>query len=731
MTNDYKKQLGSVSRLALDGRLAEALKLLLDLSRQSAAWDVARQVEEQLETYGAMLRIMAEGVNDPGRADLIDTITAETLALAMRLARSLAMPTASEIYYSTARTTLARPGESIAGSVAAYRDEIRRLEDDFDSLTDPRRSARSEQMLRDIFNRIWVTHPLTTDDIAAVDELMSPLLPRHARASAISAMSLGHISYYDSRRLEWLLKIYIEYADSEPDLALRALIEAMVGMVRYRRRPLSKRVKIVLDAARDSKHWDKDFTAVAIELMRATDTERVSEKLKDGLMGAMKNIPPELREKIQKGDIDLREMAELNPEWEEDGDNNGINERLREIAEMQAEGSDVFMSSFSHMKRFPFFHELANWYLPFYHTNSAVAGADDDEGVMGSLLTRMPVLCDSDKYSLMLSLTSIPASQRAQLAEALKMQAEQMAESLSEAEKASQDTARRNLINKYVQNIYRVANLFRAKSDLFNPFQGSQRPNLLQIDSLKGNPASLELLETLAAFYFKSEFWSEAADAYVRLDECDLPDGRRSQKKGYAYERSNMYQAALEAYDEAEMLLPDSEWTSRRQASLLRRTGNPQRAAIYYKALSEKYPENQRLTLDYATTLLEAGRTEEAEKAFHKALYLDADSLDAMRGLAWSQFSNKKLDQAIGTLIKITELTPDSIDYQRLGYAHWANGNISEAVKAFRKATQGIPSNIEALDADIRLVEDILSKAGADTSLRSIITEILRLPVVD
>lgn len=726
--NGTKKQLGAIGRKALEGRLVDALDELNMLSRGMGMWQVNSDVEKMQDNYDAMLRFMAAGADDPGRADLHDTIVAETMALIMRLSRELSMPLGSEIYYSTARTLLSHRDESIRKKASEYRDELQRLEDDFESLTDSRRTLRAEQLLREIFNRIWVTHPLSTDDFAAIDELMSSSVPKYARAMVISAMGLGHVSYYDSRRLAWLLARYVEYAESEPMLGLRALVEAMVSMVRYRRRPIAKAVKNVLAAARELPTWNKDFASVAIELMRAVGTDSISAKMKDGILGSLEEIDDELREKLKKGEIDLESIAsEYNPEWADRIDQTKLGQNLREMAEIQAEGGDVFMTSFSQMKRYPFFHELPNWFLPFYESHSAVASADTPDSLVSTLLAKMPVLCDSDKYSLILSISSIPTAQREQLTSALRMQAEQMSESLSEVDKASGDAVRRNYINKYVQNLYRIVNLFRSKQDLYNYFNaGGAHPDLLQIDVLKDSLADDELYETVAEFYFRSRLWPEAAAAFAEVDRRMLPDARRTQQKGYAYERSGRLEQALESYDEAEMLFGDSEWTMRRLASVLRATGNFERAASYYKRLSDANPEDAALAIVSGEAYIDAEKPVEAEQAFHKAVYLSPESMNALRGLAYALFLNRKLERSGEIYDKIISMNPEADDYREAAMVKWAAGDIRAAIELFGKSTAGDADSINRLDAYLSTRHRAIEAAGGDISLHNGIIETLR-----
>ncbi|MDE7154851.1 MAG: hypothetical protein K2N79_01010, partial [Muribaculaceae bacterium] len=68
---------------------------------------------------------------------------------------------------------------------------------------------------------------------------------------------------------------------------------------------------------------------------------------------------------------DISELEE-NPEWMEVLEKSGVADRLKEMTEIQEEGGDVFMSTFSNLKNYTFFNEISNWFLPFPAESSGV-----------------------------------------------------------------------------------------------------------------------------------------------------------------------------------------------------------------------------------------------------------------------------------------------------------------------------------------------------------------------
>ena len=73
----------------------------------------------------------------------------------------------------------------------------------------------------------------------------------------------------------------------------------------------------------------------------------------------------------------------------------------------------MFISTFSKLKSYPFFNTLSNWFLPYHDNCSAVTTAfGGKKHPLTALFKVMPILCDSDKYSMLLSIASAPESQR-------------------------------------------------------------------------------------------------------------------------------------------------------------------------------------------------------------------------------------------------------------------------------------------------------------------------------
>lgn len=708
---DFNRRIAS---LIAEGKILEALDALRGTA-ESLRWpDAVAQVEGLRQNYSYMLGYFARGAADPGRDDVIADIREKARAVADLMLRRRLMADDAALYFNTARNCSVRQGESIASLIEACRAEERRLNEDFGSIADPSRRRRAEQLMSDLFARVWTDYPLDSADATALlDFLTSPGTRPAAAAMASSALAMGLMEYYDASRMELLLRAYMQSESDE--VALRSLVGFLMAAFRYRRRPLPRRVAEVLAAAKDTPVWRDDFKTVAMEVLRARDTERISRKMRDEVYPTLMKLQGGLQEKIGQGDLDLEALAEGgNPEWEELLSRDGLGDKLKEMTEIQADGGDVFMSTFAHLKRFPFFNDIASWFMPFHDEHTEVARLDGLDGSLGTLLQGMPILCDSDKFSVALSLASLPEGQRKAALDSMRLQGDQAREMLSEMAKANPNGRRKNIINKYLQNLYRFYNLFRRKGEFFDPF--GHMVNLLDVDSVAAGFDDVETLEIIGEFSFRHKLWPEAARLLSKVDSLSAPDAGRSQKIGYCYECLGDTSAALSRYEEAELLDGGSRWTLRRLAASWRRAGRPEQAVACYRRLADMLPDDFATTLNLAYALSEAGDMAAAEAQFHKAAYYDPESVAARRGLGWTQFVNRKFDAAADSFAFVIGRDGRPADYLNAGHVARARRCVPEAINFYKlsmlAAEQSADALLATLDADARWLE----KAGVDTS---------------
>ena len=202
----------------------------------------------------------------------------------------------------------------------------------------------------------------------------------------------------------------------EPIVQLRALTCAMLALLAHKKRTtLSKAIQSRLAAMVEMSEFEHDVWAVQVQLARSRNTENVKKRVQGDLIPNIMKMRPDIIDKLKDNESQIVDLSDIeaNPDWQQWLDESGITRRIEEFNAMQVEGSDVFIATFAHLKSFPFFKTLSNWFLPFYPAHSTVLeNLGADKLGLADVIEHAPYLCNSDKYSFCLSLGALPDSQR-------------------------------------------------------------------------------------------------------------------------------------------------------------------------------------------------------------------------------------------------------------------------------------------------------------------------------
>ena len=691
-------------------------------------WQLTDEVKRLEESYLMMLRYALDGIEDPSRQDVYNGIIASIYRCVDRMVRSsLKNNSSSKVYFSTLRLLEMQRVGNIGQLIERYTHSLSQSSL-YNLITDSSQNAsnmrdasiNNERLESDIFNRVWTTYPLSVDDTSAIEQaLQSQALPSHFKQLIISALLLGALDYYEDARLKLLLSAYQQ--DNET-LALTALTAAMIIMSRHHSLINNSRILNQLKAIAETPSWHKDATAVFLQLIRTRDTERVSRKMQDELLPEMMKFRPGATGKFnldQLSDIDINSLEE-NPEWQEMLENSGIGDKMKELTEMQQDGSDVFMSTFAHLKSYSFFSTVSNWFLPFHIDHTEVVDAMGRDSVFAELIASSPHLCNSDKYSFALSLKSVPEAQRSMMMSQLDSQNINVAE-LRNASLAAATQQRENIINKYVQDLYRFFHLYRAKDDFANPF--AFLSHLIDIPVVKENLREPETLSLVAEFYFKRKYYSEAYNAFSLVAENTRPSAALFQKMGYSKQQMGDTNGAINLYEQAELLNAESLWTIRNLAACYKTLGRFEDALKYYQRLETLRPDDVSVALNIGHCYLALDNIKEALHNYYKAEFLDEQSTRAWRPVAWCLMLNRDFEQSLAYYKRIIDNEPTAADYLNLGHLHLASGQAAKAIEAYKQCIAAEYGSVDTFISGIKNDESTLVSLGVNTEMISFIID--------
>lgn len=717
--NLFKKELAS-------RRLTKSIATLRNMaSMVKSSWRFAAEIDSVADSYGYLRRYALDGVEDPQRNSMLDDIVSRLGSIGGQIVRSSMLSDSPRQYFNIARYEELQSDGSIRELLSRYADMYAAYSSSSlfggDSQDVIKQKRELDALSVRIFNVVWTTFPIDSDQQGIIEKALADSgLPEDFKLLLVSALTLGSLEYFDYRSMLILAKTYYSSTDR---LEIRSLVGMMLILWTHRQSGKNIKLRDALNIVFEKKGWREDLRMVFLELVRTRDTERIARKLNEEVIPEMMKLRPEIMNKIDKEALsDDISSIEENPEWAELLSKSGIEDKLKELNDLQADGGDVMMSAFGQLKGFRFFNDVANWFMPFSLDHSSIKEiVDDTASDIGELIESSPMMCDSDKFSIILSLESLPSANRRMMLSQFKLQDINIAE-LKSSELNPELMSRKNICNKYIQDLYRFFNLYRRKSDFYNPF--SAPINLASVDLISDFIEDSDSLAAVGEFYFKRGYYSEALDIFnIIIERGKGADSGLLQKCGYCCQQTGGIVQAIDFYRRSELLRPDSVWTHRRLAQCYRSNGDIDKALEYYLKVAEAKPDDMKIAMSIGNCYLEKSLYADALKYFYKVEFYTSDKSDkSLRPIAWTLFLSGDYEKSLNYYKKVVESSPTAQDYLNIGHLRMAMGHYQDALTSYRLAgADGQKAIDEIIMADIQYLE----KAGIDPVMIDIVIDSL------
>lgn len=690
------EQYAYIHTLLENKRLKEALMQLESLLWQCPDWELRTRLEQLQTSYKYMLDYMRQGANDPERWNLYLKMIADAWSIADQ-SQLLMLDNASSRYYHEIRRTPVSPELANYG-IRTILHILESFNDDLavsGLLSDKNMDAvlkRHEDTLKFMFVRTWANSEWTAqDEEDAQAMLTSELLPGDDLCLFVSAVTMSLMECFDLRKITWMLDAYHH---TNVNVNQRALVGVMIIFYIYRNRltiypELINRV-VLMD---EDLEFRNNVVRIYRQMLLCQETEKIDKKMREEIIPEMlKNVSSMKNMRFGLDEND-EENDDKNPDWEDAFERSGLGDKLREMNELQLEGADVYMSTFSALKSYPFFREVHNWFYPFSKQQSDVLKSLKKAGNQGSslldLILQSGFFSNSDKYSLFFTIHQLPQMQQdIMLSQLSEQQVSEVAE-LSNAETLKQLNERPGTVsNQYLHDLYRFFKLSVRRHEFRDIFKEKLDLHLVPaLDHLLY--WEYELLP-IADFYISKERWDEAIELFEEILETtgkfEEENAEYYQKFGYALQKRKRYAEAIQAYLKADLLKPDNIWNNRHLATCYRLNRDYQAALTYYKKVEEAAPDDANATFYIGNCLAEMGQHEEALNYFFKLDFIENNSVRAWRGIGWCSFINRKYEQAMKYYEKIMAHKPLAIDYMNAGHVAWVMGDIQKAASFYGKA---------------------------------------------
>ncbi len=670
-------------------------------------WDLQQEMDDIRRTYVMMLRFMVDGVNDPDSPQLLDKLIRRMQAVADRADRIERLKLHHSDKYAIAQrmNAVRMSWDNVLMSLETYQREKGRLRVNGEGLMvngeRVRESKREheeaelirmhEDVLLGLFEGVWTSDLLSKSDYEALGAILeSDAVDPADKAVLVSAVTLALLEMFDERKMMLLFDAWLC-----PDVEVNQ--RAIVGMVLVLRKYDERMAKYPALQSRlslfaEDSAFVKNLFRVMMQLQFSKMTDKVSDKMRTDI------IPTIMKSRnLKKGMADFNTEIlknDENPEWYDAKSDDKASRKIQEMAELQQEGADVYMGTFSYMKSYPFFGKLPHWFYPFsFDVPEMMDARKLLKGKVSFFINAMlgsAPFCNSDRYSFCLMLNSVGVMGEDMLSKQMEMEMsdEGMADAVKEAMKRKPKPA--DISRMYIYDLYRFFKAYPYKQEFDDPFS-DKKPMFtpLRTASLSFMTADSEEMLALGEFFMRKGFYADAKSLFqtLRPEETE-DDAHLWQKIGFCQQKQDDNRGALSSYLTADSLCPDSKWTIRHIASAAFEARHYDIAERYYDRMLEDDDENLKLLQAKAHCMFAGKRYEEALPLLYKIDYLTDKSADSQTMLAVALIASGDTDKAESLLRTYTaehQDNPDTDASVLLAHVCYCKEATAEAYSLYRR----------------------------------------------
>lgn len=641
----------------LDERhLGEALELLQELANVLGDWKLLDEVADVNSAYGLLLYYMEQGNNDPAREQQHTNF----IATCYNIAEKAAQTERALVTGTSARMR----------SISEILKDMENLElKNITSEPCEEDANKHVELYTELFNASYDSFLWNDEAAAQAQEVIdSALIAENDKILMTSGLFINCLQAFDARKIIFFADNYSTATSSM--LRIRMLVAVAFTLYTYRKRLFA--YPVITSKLKDlcnNPRFTTDMQNLQKLIIESLSTHEVDRKMREEIIPAMlksHNFNPE------KFGIDsLEEISESNPEWK------NFEQQVGKLAELEAAGADIYYSTFSTLKRYPFFNNAANWLYPFEENHPGIPKQIRKTGLKGiaNALLKSDVLCDSDKYSFCMLTTQMTDGQVNMIISQLpEMGGYDMA-----IAQTSESTCR-----NYLRNLFRFFYLYSGKSKPANPFETDM--SLLDCNELAEAFKDKTEINKISAYAIKKGKYDMAISFLLLSETKGFADSEVYQELGFCYQKKKSYFDAIAAYEKANALSGDSKWTLQHLAQTNRIVGNYKDALNYYRLLETAKGEDAKIAFRCGECLVHLESYDDAMHEFFKAEYLNPDMTAATRAIAWCSILTDDIKQARKYYDKLLLKEEQGEDLLNAGHAAWIDGDTKAAVELYSRA---------------------------------------------
>ena len=712
-SENIKKHALNIAHSLEKRKLKDVFEQLTFLLSDCPNWELKEKLEELELTYKAMLSYVAGGIEDPERNKIYQALLRSTYNLSDDILLHLRTQIAPGYYYDRKRILKYEGGNRNLEQLILALEEIADKQA-LNSLLEQENEQgiqlkqEKETLAKEIFNHIWLKDDLNKGDKQMLSDLLSKQFSSTIIQNLIiTALTLSLQEFFDENKI----KLLLESCENEnEEIRQRAIIGVLLAYRKYDNRlHLYPEINNRLNHLSEDKSFIACVTNILLQFILSKDTEKITRRINEEIIPEMMKINPILNKKIKLEDLFSDSgIDDKNPEWQNFIEEAGLNDKLQEFSELQMSGVDVMHSSFSHLKNYPFFNDISNWFLPFSTDNSIFESFELNELI--ELICKSSMLCNSDKYSFCLSVMQMPESVRKMMTGQLSTESSAIKE-IEETELPDPEKKTKNIANQYIRDLYRFYKLHSRRQDFQDIFE--DQTEFYKVKNIFDLISDTNNLQIIGECYFGKDHYKEAIDIFDYLLKMQPDNGVFFQKRAYCVQMTGKLEDALNDYLIAESLNPSNTWIIKKIASCYRILKKPEEALIYYKKAEQQNPDNLSIQLNIGHCYLELKNYPKALKYYFKVEYLDKNTGRAQQPIAWCSFLSGKYEQALDYYEKILNHKPESLDFLNAGHVYLVTKEIRKAVKCYAQAVTTFGSFAKFLEVFNEDITDLIA-TGVD-----------------
>ena len=704
--------------------LKNAFDSIGSLAEELQNWKITDRLNELKNNYKYMLHYLIEGSDDPEQDKIYAKLIRDTFKLTIDTAEVALINDSSELFFEKMRLSSVRAPLSLD----EFSEQVRKNLDTKSLLTlfeegEEKRSRTKnnaqehERVVREMFYSVFSAPRANDDTIKEYERfLKDEIVPVDDKSMFISALMLNIIQRFDAKKVLFLLECC---AHENMHISMRSIISLTpILQIYINRWHLYPELISRLALLSDESFFKRRLLIAIIQFIQSRETEKITRKLTEEILPEMMKLSPIIGKKIKMDEwMGETGMDEKNPEWQKILDDAGITDKLQEFSNLQMQGADVFHSTFSNLKSYPFFNEMNNWFLPFNLEHSQLQGFlsenIENKGVVQSI-TNATFICNSDKYSFCFSIMMMPEEYRKMMSSQLGAESEELKNMSDEEFSINPYQVEESVCKQYVQDLYRFYKVFPRSNDFIDIF--ALPLDFHKIEAISTIISDPKNLEKIALYYFEKNHLPQALSAYEMLSDLDSTNSEVWQKIGYCKQQLVDIEGANEAYLHAELIESNNTWVLRRIAQCYRLLKKPEDALLYYKKLEKLHPEDLNIQLNIGHCFLELKEYEEALKNYFKVEWIDDTNTRVWRSIAWCSFLSHKFDVSQRYYQKVIEDKPSSHDFMNAGHVELALNNVKGAIKYYSESIK-IIKNMKSFKALMKGDFVELRLAGVDLKI--------------